>query len=361
MVRVVPSDGAGQRGGVAIAMLRAALRDLQWRWKRFVIAMLGVALVFAMGLIMTGLAASFSMEVDSTLHAIGAQRWAVASEASGPFNSFNPLPASAAAGIDGSPVMIVRQTVTQATTVRDIIVIGVEPGGRWSPHATRGASLRGPGEAVVDRSLHGTSTGGSLSFGGHTFAVVGTVSGHSLFAGIPLVYVALADLQSIAVLGQPMATAFLFEHAPAAAPATLKLMTNRQVKADVLRPLAAARSSISFVRLLLWLVAAIVVGSVLYLQALERTRDFAVFKATGTSTAAIGAGLALQAVVLSIAAAVIAAVLATVLAPLFPLEVEIPTSGYLLLPVVTVIVGLLACSIALRRTARIDPATAFGG
>ena len=36
-------------------MLRAAFRDLQWRWKRFVIAMVGVALVFAMGLIMTGL------------------------------------------------------------------------------------------------------------------------------------------------------------------------------------------------------------------------------------------------------------------------------------------------------------------
>ena len=41
-------------------MLRAALRDLQWRWKRFVIAMVGVALVFAMGLIMTGLETSFS-------------------------------------------------------------------------------------------------------------------------------------------------------------------------------------------------------------------------------------------------------------------------------------------------------------
>jgi putative ABC transport system permease protein len=64
---------------------------------------------------------------------------------------------------------------------------------------------------------------------------------------------------------------------------------------------------------------------------------------------------------LSLAAAALAAVLATVLAPLFPLNVEIPASAYLLLPVVTVVVGLLACSIALRRTARIDPAMAFGG
>lgn len=39
-------------------MLRAALRDFQWRRKRFVIAMSGVALVFAMGLIMTGLSES---------------------------------------------------------------------------------------------------------------------------------------------------------------------------------------------------------------------------------------------------------------------------------------------------------------
>ena len=62
-------------------MLRAALRDLQWRRKRFVIAMAGVALVFAMGLVMTGLAASFSMEVDRTLDAIGADTWAVAQEA----------------------------------------------------------------------------------------------------------------------------------------------------------------------------------------------------------------------------------------------------------------------------------------
>ena len=56
-------------------------------------------------------------------------------------------------------------------------------------------------------------------------------------------------------------------------------------------------------RIMLWIVAACIIASVLYLQAMERTRDFAVFKATGTSTMAIGMGLALQAVVLSLAAA----------------------------------------------------------
>ena len=138
-------------------------------------------------------------------------------------------------------------------------------------------------------------------------------------------------------------------------------MSNGEVKTDVLRPLRDAMSSIAFVRLLLWIVAATIIGSVLYLQAMERTRDFAVFKATGTSTVEIGVGLALQAVVLSLAAAVLAAVLAVVLAPLFPMHVEIPTSAFLLLPVVTVVVGLLASLVALRRTATVQPALAFGG
>lgn len=342
-------------------MVRAALRDLQWRWKRFVIAMIGVALVFAMGLIMTGLATSFSTEVDRTLDSIGAERWAVASDASGPFNSFSPIPTSEAANIGGSSVMVLRETIQDGPTVRDIIVMGVEPGALGSPQASRGADLTSSGQVVVDRSLPGASVGDTVSFGGQHFRVVGTISGQSLFAGIPLVYIPLADAQTVAVAGQPLATAMLFSEVPTFVPADLKVMSNKDVKDDVLRPLKAARSSISFVRLLLWLVAAIVVGSVLYLQALERTRDFAVFKATGTSTAAIGVGLAVQAVMLSLAAAVLAAILATVLAPLFPLNVEIPASGYLLLPVITVVVGLIACSVALRRTARIDPATAFGG
>lgn len=341
-------------------MFRAALRDLQWRWKRFVIAMLGVALVFAMGLIMTGLDASFTREVSRTLRSIGAERWAVASDAAGPFSTFSPIAANSAAAMGGTPVMILRETIERGSTVRDLIVIGVEPGHLGSPRASSGQGLAGPGQIVVDRSLH-AAIGETITFGGTRFTVVGTVSKQTLYAGIPLVYIPLADAQAIATLGQPLATAMLFDDVPGSVPAGMKVVTNGDVKADVLRPLQAARSSVTFVRLLLWLVAGIVVGSVLYLQALERTRDFAVFKATGTSTVAIGAGLALQAVMLSLSAAVVAALLASVLAPLFPLDAAIPTSAYLLLPVVTVVVGLLACSIALRRTARIDPATAFGG
>ena len=224
-----------------------------------------------------------------------------------------------------------------------------------------GSDLAGSGEAVVDEALDVAGLGDSFSVGGSEFRVVGTVSGQRLYAGLPVVYIPLSDAQAMAVGGQPLATAFLFAAAPSSLPAGLKTMSNSDVKTDVLRPLRDAMASIAFVRLLLWIVAATIIGSVLYLQAMERTRDFAVFKATGTSTVDIGMGLALQAVVLSVAAAVVAALLAVVLAPLFPMPVEIPTSAFLLLPVVTVAVGLLASLVALRRTATVEPALAFGG
>jgi putative ABC transport system permease protein len=341
-------------------VIRAALRDLQWRRRRFIIAMAGVALVFGLGLVMTGLAASFSAEVDRTLDAVGADTWAVAEESSGPFTSFTPMPV--AAGGDGAaPMMVLRQTVTNDGEVIDIVVMGVEPGQLGTPDVVDGATLTGTGQIVADRDLESADIGTVLDLSGRTFDVVGSTDGQRLFAGLPVVYITLADAQAIAVQGVPLATAFLYDSRPATAPAGLKLMTPDDVKDDVLRPLDGALASIRLVRLLLWLVAATIIGSVLYLQAIERTRDFAVFKATGTSTAAIGAGLALQAVVLSIAAAILAAIIAVLIAPVFPMHVEIPASGFALLPVVTVVVGLLASLIALRRSVSVEPALAFGG
>ena len=123
--------------------------------------MVGVALVFAMGLIMTGLSESFSLEVDRTLQAIDAEVWAVSEDASGPFTSFVPVLASAA-GPDASPVMVLRQTISDGGTLADIIVVGVEPGRLGSPQATDGADLDGSGEAVVDDALDVAGLGDTL-------------------------------------------------------------------------------------------------------------------------------------------------------------------------------------------------------
>lgn len=347
---------AGTFGGI---MLRAALRDLQWRRRRFAIAMSGVALVFALGLVMTGLAASFSAEVDRTLDGVGAEAWGVSAQASGPFTSFSPVPVDAG-GPGAVPAMTLRQTIVVDEVV-DLVVLGVTTGSLGTPEVIDGRTLAGPGEMVADASLAGAGIGDAIELGGLTFEVVGTTDGRRMFAGLPVVHIDLADAQAIAVQGAPVANAFLYETPPDAASAGVRIMSPSEVREDTLRPLEGALASIRLVRVLLWLVAATIIGSVLYLQTIERTRDFAVFKATGTSTASIAAGLSLQAIVLSIAAAILAAVLGALLAPVFPMYVEIPTAAFVLLPIVTVAVGLLSSLLALRRTVSVQPALAFGG
>ena len=48
-------------------MWMTALRDLQWRRRRFLIAVIGTSLVFGMTLVLAGLATSFDREATRTL------------------------------------------------------------------------------------------------------------------------------------------------------------------------------------------------------------------------------------------------------------------------------------------------------
>jgi putative ABC transport system permease protein len=132
-------------------------------------------------------------------------------------------------------------------------------------------------------------------------------------------------------------------------------------RAGMLRPLDGALASMRLTLVLLWCVAALVIGSVVYLSAIERARDFAVYKATGWSTLALAGGLALQSVLLSVLASAVGIGLAALLVPLFPLTFDVPTGSQVLLPVVAAGVGLAASLAGLRRAVGIEPAVAFGG
>ena len=138
-------------------------------------------------------------------------------------------------------------------------------------------------------------------------------------------------------------------------------MSVDEIGDDTLRPLDGAIASIDLVRVLLWIVAAVIIGSVVYLSALERQRDFAVLKAIGTSNRTLLASLALQAVLVALAAVALAAVIQIFLAPAFPLKVRVPARAFWQLPLLAVIVALIAGAVGMRRVARADPAAAFAG
>ena len=80
-------------------------------------------------------------------------------------------------------------------------------------------------------------------------------------------------------------------------------------------------------------------ASLIYVTALERTRDFAVLKALGASSSNLFVGLALQAVVVALIAAVAAAVVAQFMTGVFSQPIDFPTSAYVALPLSAVLVG----------------------
>lgn len=339
-------------------MFTAALRDLWWRRRRFAIAILAAGLVFAMSLVMSGLAASFSREVDRVVGALDATTYYAAEGATGPFYSGALLPA-AAAPKGASGVLFSVVSVNGPHGVVQVLVFGVEPGGVGSPVASKGQPLGGPGEAVASTRF-GVDVGGSVTVGSASFRVVGTAKKLTLLGGQPAIFLSLSDAQQLFAGGQPLAKFFLSRGSDPA-PAGLTAFTRAQTRTDLMRPIKSASSSITFVTVLLWVVAACIIGSVVLLSAMERTRDFAVFKATGASTRSIGAGLLFQALVLAFVASLIAMVIGYLLAPRFPMTIEIPASAVVTLPVVALVIGAIASLAGLRRSTAISPAAAFGG
>ncbi len=346
-------------------MIRAALRDLQHRRRRFLVAVIGAGLLLAMSMIMSGLTDSFHNEASRTVHLAGADRWLVAEGAAGPFTAITMIDDTAVqrvrdtAGVtSASPVLISRQSVATTGKPMFSILFGAAPGALGSPQPTEGSPVGKNGEAVVDNRME-VSVGESITIAGQPFTVVGRVRS-SLLASTHVVYVSLDDARRLSVEGSALSTAVLVTGEPASAPAGLRSMSPDDAIADAMEPLKAPSGTIAMVRTLLWLVAGLVVGSVLYVSALERTRDMAVFKAVGTSSRAIAGGLAAQAVVIAAFAAAIGAALATLLAPAFPMTVELSPRLYLLLPVVAVAVSLLGSLGGVRRSLVVPPALAFG-
>src|SRR5258705_13873567 len=72
-------------------MLIAALRDMQWRRRRFVIAILSTSIIFAMTLALTGLANGFRVEAEKTVDSLGVDVFLVKAGASGPFVGATPF------------------------------------------------------------------------------------------------------------------------------------------------------------------------------------------------------------------------------------------------------------------------------
>jgi len=341
-----------------------SLRDLQWRRRRFIIAVLATGLVFGITLLLSGMNSGFGDEVNRTIAAFHADSWVVPRGAPGPFTTSAAFPSAVVsqvahtAGVREADAMVVTRVTLAGATPLDAVVFGDTIGG-IGPSATSGRNPRRSGELVADTKL-GVGVGQVVTLGGRRFRVVGTYDGNTVFGGQPTAVMPIQDARAISFANQPLATSVVTRGLPASAPPGFKVQTPSQAAGDLKRPLKDATSTIGFLNVLLWIIAAGIIGSIVYLTVIERQRDFAVLKATGFSSIGLFVSLAIEAVVIALAAAVVASVMAIALHGSLALRVEISTGTYVGLAGISVVVGILASLVGLRRAVGVDPALAFG-
>ena len=325
-----------------------------------------ITLVLALTLLLSGFRDGIDVETARTVRALGGDAFVVREGVSGPFTTVSQLDEDVTdvvltlPGVErADPIVSIRHAIESAP-VTDVYLIGARPDGLGTPVVSAGRRPRMRGEAVLDARA-GRSIGDRVVLGGRTFEVVGLVRGVTVWAGVPAMFVTLSDAQDLVFGGAESATSIVVSGRPQARRVGLNIVDAKQARADLKRPLANAITTIDLLRFFLWIVAAAIVGSVLYVSALERSREFAVFKAFGTGSMDLVGTLMVQAFVLSALSAAAAVALSRVLATLFPAVISFPTRTMVLLPLVALTVGLVGSLAGARRAIVVDPASAFGG
>ncbi len=348
-------------------MLIAAMRDMQWRKRRFVIAILSTSIIFAMTLVLTGLANGFRVEAEKTVNSLGVDVFLVEAGASGPFVGATPfapvdLPriASAPGVVAAAPLAYAGGTATLGDATRNVDIFGAPESGPGMPAVSQGWVPSTPDEVAVSSTL-GRQIGDDVEIASRRLRVTGIVENSTALANLPNVFLTTEGAQRLVYGGGSLVSAIGIRGTLGQVPDGYRAIDRAGAIGDLLRPLKVARDSITIVAVMLWVVAALIVGSVIYLSAIERLRDFAVFKAIGVPTGSILAGLALQAIVVALCAALVGTGLSRLLGPLFPMQVIVPVQAFIALPVIAVVIGLIASAAGLRRAVSVDPALAFGG
>ncbi len=349
-------------------MVAITLADLRYRYRQFLIAVIGAGVVLAMAVLLSGLAEGFRSELRATVGGVGADRWILSTQSHGRITAVATFDQAVVGRIGREPgvsradglAVLPAEVVRAGGRLINVNVLGVTVGGLGQPPSRHGATLAGDGEAVVDARAR-IPIGSTVQLGTTSLRVVGTVSGRTFGAGTPVLYVTLHAAQAALLGGGRVVTAVVTSGTPAQVPAGLVAFTNDKVERETLTTLASGIKSIEKSRTLMWIVAVIIMAALIYVTALQRVRDFAVLKALGSSSLSLFGSLCLQAVVVTLIAAGLGAVLSTFMTGLLDQPVTVPTSAYATLPVAAVVVGLVASMVALRQATSADPAAAFAG
>ncbi|WP_313677082.1 ABC transporter permease, partial [Mycolicibacterium sp.] len=207
-------------------MLTAALRDLQWRKRRFVIAIVGTGLVFAMTLVLTGLANGFRVEATRTVDSLGLDAYLVKSGATGPFLGSSAFPANKlqVTGVDTAvPLVYGSATMPNNGSARSVNVFGAPERGPGMPAMMEGRPPTEPHETAVSNTMD-KPIGDTIEVGSRNLQIVGIVDDSTALAGQSNVFLTVNGAQTLLFSGQQLISSIGVIGPPERAPSGYKLV-----------------------------------------------------------------------------------------------------------------------------------------
>ncbi len=331
-------------------MIHLAVQGLARRRGRTAAAIVGIALAVALAYVMAGVTSGFDREVDRTLDALG-------SDLSTPEGASGLLTGGMVdqtTGPEGSQPLLFSRDIAPGGEL-DLNLFGLD---HPAVDVVAGRTDPGPGEIVIDESA-GVGLGDTVDLKGTPLEVVGVTSGVRLYAGGPVAFTSVKDMQDIYYGGQRGAMAFV--GGEAGDTPGLKAISRTTARADLIRPVQGAVVSLTLIRTLLWIMVGGIVLSTGRMAILDRRQELAALRCLGATGRALGVTLAFEGALISLIGAVWGVNLGMALAPLFPLEVvrSIPTTASIL--GLSVAVSLVAGVLAGWQITRLPPAAAFRG
>lgn len=361
-----------------------ALRDLRFAKGRFILMTSVIALITVLVGFLASLTAGLGRASTSGIVDLPASHLAF-SQSAGSDPSFTESqvePAqwegwSQVAGVASAEPLGVAQTrASVADTTATVTTFGLLPGSDLAPGAVAdGAVILSPGAAAA----LGAKAGDSMMIGSNTLTVRGIADSDAEYAHTSIVWISLADWQTVGARGGSAAgastdlvatvvaiqtddAATLSSGDIAATDTTFTTQTLGLKDArSAISSFAAENLSLSLMQTFLVAISALVVGAFFTVWTINRGRDIAVLKALGASNRyllkdAIGQAL----IVLALGTgtgALAAASLGLVAAQVMP--VLIGASTILVPALLLAALGLVGALLAVARITRIDPHAAL--
>jgi putative ABC transport system permease protein len=397
--------------------MELALKDIRRHLGKFLATIAGVALLLAIVLVMNGIYQGNIQDGVWLIDNTGTDLWVVERGRGGPFNEPSRIPLDSYKSVAATPGVARASPLALYTAQRALggreqqfTVIGYDIfGGAGGPgHIVEGRRIGAPHyEIVADRKL-GLQPGDRVALGSDQYTVVGITHGAVDSGGNPLVYMALADAQTVQfeqdrraidaaaaaslqrldragytpeqaerllpllASGSSTINAVLVSLMPGADGAAVarhmrdwlhfNVYTTAQERALMLEGKLSRMSAVlGLFRTLLILVSIVIIALIVYVLTIERIKSIATLKLIGAPNGLIVRLIMTQSLLLTLASFAVAYLLRDLIAPGFPRTLAFLGTETAITFLVMLIGGVVASLMAVWHALRTPAQLALGG